>query len=164
MYKKVVVPMDGSKLAECVLTHVEDIAKGCGTEEVTLVTVAERIVGYSGLKYVTQPIEPLPQHEPVFEVPVSVGKKQRQILSYLDRIAKGLREKKVNVRTEVLIGHPAEEIVLFAENNEADLIIIASHGRSGISRWALGSIAERVFRGSKVPVLMVGAPGRVTGA
>ena len=45
MYKKVVVPLDGSKLAECVLPHIESIAKGLGTEEVVLVTVTERVAG-----------------------------------------------------------------------------------------------------------------------
>ncbi|HEY32508.1 MAG TPA: universal stress protein [Dehalococcoidia bacterium] len=162
MYKRIVVPLDGSELAECVLPHAEGIAKGCSTEELILVTVTERIVG-SGTKYVTQPTAGVPPLQPVIKLPVSLGRKQKQGERYLNRTANGLRKKGLNVRTEVLLGHPAEEIITFAENNEANLILIASHGRSGISRWVSGSVAERVFRGTGIPVLMVRVPGAVIG-
>jgi len=159
MYKKVVVPLDGSKLAECVLPHVESIAAGCNTEEVILVTVTERIVGASTVRYPTAPQASVPATVPVIRVPLTVGKKQRQGERYLKRITKRLQKAKINVRTEVLLGDPADEITTFADDNEADLILMASHGRSGISRWTHGSVAERVFRASKAPVLMVRAPG-----
>lgn len=159
MYKKVVVPLDGSKLAECVLPHLESIAKGCHTEEVILVTVTERIIGASTVKYPTAPQASLPAPVPVIRVPLTVGKKQRQGERYLERIAKRLQKAKIIVRTEVLLGDPADEITTFADNNEAGLILIASHGRSGISRWTYGSVADRVFRATCVPVLMVRAPG-----
>ena len=84
MYKKIVVPLDGSKLAECVLPHVETVAKSCGTDEVILVTVTERIVGVSGLTQVTQQLEMVPAPgEPVFKMPVTIGKKQQQGARYL---------------------------------------------------------------------------------
>ena len=70
-----------------------------------------------------------------------------------------LIKKGVNAKTEVLLGKPAEAITSYAEKNGIDLIIMSSHGRSGISRWASGSVAERVFRSACVPVLMVRAPG-----
>jgi len=159
MYKKVVVPLDGSKLAECVLPHLESIATGCHTEEVILVTVTERIVGVSDVKYPTAPQASMPAPVPVVRVPVSVGKKQRQGERYLERIAKSLKKDKIKVRTEVLLGDPADEITTFADNNGADLIIMASHGRSGISRWTHGSVADRVFRATCVPILMVRALG-----
>jgi nucleotide-binding universal stress UspA family protein len=63
------------------------------------------------------------------------------------------------VLTEVLLGRPAEEITLFAANEGCDLIIMASHGRSGPSRWAHGSVAEKVFRANCAPLLMIRAPG-----
>ena len=159
MYKKVIVPLDGSKLAECVLPHVESITAGCNTEDVVLVTVTERIVGASTVKYPTAPQASLPAAVPVIRVPLAVGKKQRQGERYLKRIARRLKKGKINVSTEVLLGDPADEITTFANNNEADLILMASHGRSGISRWTHGSVADRVFRASKVPILMVRAPG-----
>ncbi len=92
MYEKIVVPLDGSKLAECVLPHVEEIAKGCSTKEVILVTVTERIVGRMRVTRLAQPVGPL-LPEPVLKVPVAIGKKQRQGQRYLNRIAKGLQKK-----------------------------------------------------------------------
>ena len=163
MYEKIVVPLDGSKLAECVLPHVEELAKGCSTKEVILVTVTERIAGSMRVARYIQPAGPLPPPEPVLKVPVAIGKKQRQGQRYLNRIAKGLQKEGIKVRTEVLLGNPAEEIASFAEHDGADLIIMASHGRSGPSRWAYGSVADKVFRASCVPVLMVRAPGCVLG-
>jgi len=163
MYKKVVVPLDGSKLAECVLPHLESIAKGCHTEEIILVTVTERIVGASTVKYPTAPQASVPAPEPVVRVPLAVGKKQKQGERYLERIAKQLKQGNIKVRTEVLLGDPADEITNYADNNNADLILMASHGRSGISRWTHGSVAERVFRATCVPVLMVRAPGCLSG-
>ena len=97
------------------------------------------------------------------EITVTLGKMQRQAQRYLDRIAKGLEAKGINVRTEVLLGKPAEEIASFAEQNGADIIAMSSHGRSGPSRWAYGSVADRVLRASCIPVLMVRAPGCVLG-
>jgi len=163
MYKKVLVPLDGSKLAECVLPHVEEIAKGCNTQEVVLVSVTERIIG-SGQRTVIQAVESLPAAVPVVKMPVVVGKMQRQAERYLSRIAKRLDEKGIKVRAQVLLGDPADEITKFTEEDGDDFIVVASHGRSGVSRWTHGSVAERIFRASKVPVLMVRALVSTPGA
>lgn len=183
MYRRIMVPLDGSKLAECVLPHVEVLAKGCGTEEVVLVSVTERIGAEAliawpreawpiseqarqvGPPFPATPAGPLPVLAPMPEakamtkIPVAVGKKQKQAERYLDRIAKRLQKKGMKVGTAVLLGHPAEEITVFAERTGVDLIVMASHGRSGPSRWAYGSVADKVFRGSNRPVLMVRASG-----
>jgi len=151
MYKKIMVPLDGSKLAESVLPHVEAIAKGTNAEEVILVSVTERVLGY----------RPVTDYGPPAEeklVPEAVGKMEKQAQKYLDRVAKGLEAKGIKTETLVLLGNPAEEIILNAKHYGADLIIMASHGRSGISRWTHGSVADKVFRASSVPVLMVRAP------
>ncbi len=176
MYRRIMVPLDGSKLAECVLPHVTATARGCGTEEVILVSVTERVpvrqtwrdtsVSLSqkmlDLSVGTSvPAPDMPQDQPVFVG--AVGRMYKQAQRYLDRIAKQLRKEGISVRTEVLLGRPAEEIVGYAANNEIDLIIIATHGRSGISRWVMGSVADRVIRSVCVPVLMVRAPGCVPG-
>ncbi|MGB6873793.1 MAG: universal stress protein [Dehalococcoidia bacterium] len=152
MYKKILVPLDGSKLAECALPHVEELAKGCGTEKVILVSVTERVQGYSALADSSQPTGRR-------IVPEAVGKKEKQAQRYLGRIAKAMETKGIKVDTEVLLGDPAEEIVIYAKHPGCDLIVMSSHGRSGPSRWAHGSVADRVFRGSPVPVFMVRAPG-----
>jgi len=162
MYKKILVPLDGSKLAESSLSHMEELARGCGTEEVILISVTEHIKGYKPEFATGQPIG-LGYSQPVIKIPVRVGKMQKQAEKYLDRIARKLKIKGVKVRTEVLIGNPAEEIALFAENSGADIIVMSSHGRSGPSRWAFGSVAEKVLWSSCVPVLTIKAPGCVIG-
>lgn len=156
MYNKILVPLDGSKLAECVLPHVERIATSCGTEQVILVSVTERITGYRVIDDPSQPLEGR-------LVPEAVGKQEKQAQKYLGKIAKALEAKGIKVLTEVLLGKPAEEIILYAANRECDLIIMASHGRSGLSRWTHGSVADKVFRASHAPILMVKAPGYVGG-
>ncbi len=165
MYQKIVVPLDGSKLAECVLPYVEQLASDCRTQEVALVTVTEYIVGVTDIM-VTHPgasdtREAFTEHGG--KVTLGIGKMQKQGEKYLDRVAKRLREKGLNVRTEVRRGKPAEEIVSFCADNGSDLIIMASHGRSGPSRWALGSVADKVFRATCVPVMMIRAPGCMPG-
>ena len=169
MYERILVPLDGSKLAESALPYVEELAQHCGTREVILVSVTERIkgrgaipeYGYPGTPRADAPISD--REKDTREVPVGVGKMQRQSDRYLSRIAKKLEAKGIKTKTETLLGDPAEEIVIFAELRNIDLIAMSSHGRSGISRWAHGSVADRVFRSVNVPVLMVRALGASSG-
>jgi nucleotide-binding universal stress UspA family protein len=157
MYKKILVPLDGSKLAESVLSHVESLAMCLPEAEVILISVTERVTGFRAVDDYSQPLgERL--------VPEAVGKEERAARKYLDGIGKKLEGKGIKVLTEVLMGKPADEITLFATNEGCDLIIMASHGRSGPSRWTHGSVAEKVFRSNCAPILMVRAPGRAGGA
>ena len=156
MYKKILVPLDGSKLAECALPYAEALAKGCDAEEVILVSVTERVQGYRVFDDSTQ----LRGQRLIRE---AVGKKQEQAQRYLDRIAKAMKARGISVDTEVLLGDPAEEIVIYSKHPGCDLIVMSSHGRTGISRWTHGSVADRVFRGSPVPALIVRAPGCAPG-
>jgi len=152
MYKKILVPLDGSKLAECALPHVEGLATSSAGAEVVLVSVTERITGFRVMDDSSQPLGGR-------FVPEAVGKQEKEARKYLGRIAKDLEAKGIKVLTEVLLGQPAEEITFFATNEGCDLIVMASHGRSGPSRWAHGSVAEKVFRANCAPLLMVRAPG-----
>jgi len=172
MYKKIVVPLDGSKLAECVLPHLEQIAKGCGAEYVVLVSVTELVKGsmsaeteYKAMS--VQPASPTPYIasisrgdviRPPATVSVKTGKMWRQAWRYLERIARRLDKKGIQVRLSVRLGDPAEQVTSLADEENADLILMASHGRSGISRWTHGSVAERVFRAAGIPVLMIKVP------
>ncbi len=170
MYKKILVPLDGSKLAECALPHVKELAKGCGATEIMLVSVTERVQGYRAVEGSTGPvvssgggwagsIQPPVQRL----VPEAFGKKEKQAQRYLDRIAKTLAGKGIKVNTDVLLWKPAEAIVGYAKQYGCDLIVMASHGRSGPSRWAHGSVADKVLRSSCIPVLMIRAPGCIAG-
>ena len=153
MYQKIVVPLDGSKFAECVLPHLEAIAEACDTKEVMLVSVTERIPIHWAVPDAAQPLGQR-------LLTGTIGKLERQAQRYLQRIAKGLKTKGFQVRTEVLIGNPAEEIVNYAERNDSDLIVMTSHGRSAIntlvrSIQTYGSVADKTLRTSSVPVLLV---------
>jgi nucleotide-binding universal stress UspA family protein len=156
MYKKILVPLDGSKLAESALPHAETLAKGCGTEELILVSVTERVPGYRPIE---DPSQPLGERL----VPEATGKKAKQAQKYLERIARAMEAKGIKVVTEVLMGSPADEITIYAKDPGCDIIVMSTHGRSGPSRWAHGSVADRILRASCVPVLMVRAPGCESG-
>lgn len=153
MYKKILVPLDGSKLAECVLPHVESIGNGCGAQEVVFLRVAERFRlpnGYgAGLGQET--INRIEADD------------RAAAESYLNQLVKRTRYDGVSVKPEVITGIPAESIADYAAKNSIDLIVIATHGRSGVSRWVWGSVADRILRSACVPVLMVRAPGCVPG-
>ncbi len=150
MYDKILVPLDGSKLAECVLPHVEALATAFKPKEVILISVTERITGFRVMDDYSRPLgERL--------VPEAVGKEEEQAQKYLDKIAKTLETKGIKVRTEVLMGKPAEEIIIYTHKIDRGLIVMASHGRSGISRWTHGSVADRVFRATAIPIMMIQA-------
>ncbi len=168
MYKKILVPLDGSKLAECALPHVEELAKGCDALEVILVSVTERVQGYRPIEGPSEPTVGsgggwIGSNQPPVQrlAPEAFGKKEKQAQKYLDRIAKNMADKGLNISTEVLLWKPAEAIIGYAKQWGCDLIVMASHGRSGPSRWAHGSVADKVLRGSNIPVLMIRAPGCV---
>jgi len=153
MFKRILVPLDGSKLAECVLPHVGSIASGCGVQEVVFLSVAE-------------PFHP-PTERGAYSDQGTIDRidadSKSAAASYLSQLVKRTRYDGVSVKSEIITGTPAESIADYATKNSIDLIAIATHGRSGISHWAWGSVADRVLRSACVPVLMVRAPGCVPG-
>jgi nucleotide-binding universal stress UspA family protein len=156
MYEKILVPLDGSELAESVLPHVETIARGCSVVEIVLLRVCEApsiLADYPEGK------------DKSWEKHVGrmTTNEQQQCNIYLGDVEKQLRDRGFSVRTESRLGKPADEIINYANENNVDLIIMASHGRAGVSRWAYGSVADKVLRSSCVPVLLVKVPGCVTG-
>lgn len=156
MYKKILVPVDGSELAECVLPHVETVARGCGVESITFVRVAEPArLPVSGDEYGFYSANLWQEMESASKVAAR---------SYLDQLVSRVKYDGIAVQAEVLTGGQAADMVAaYATKNEFDLIIIATHGRSGVSRWVWGSVADRILRSACVPVLMVRAPGCLPG-
>jgi nucleotide-binding universal stress UspA family protein len=128
MFERVLIPLDGSELAEIALPHGMAFAHTFGSE-VDVVTV-------SG------------EEERTFE---------RLFQTYLERVASGLAEEGVQAKAVFLYGNPAAEIIDYARKNSIGLIAMATHGRSGIARWVMGSVAERIVRGSMTPVLFINA-------
>lgn len=172
MYNKIVVPMDGSKLAEVVLPQLEKYAGY--VPEIMLVSVTERIQGRvseggaferntnasftpSRINVSASQVTPLIANNryDVKDVPMTMGKMAKTAFDYLEKIANRLEEKGFKVSVDVLAGNPAEEIVRFTEEQKAEVIMIASRGKSGFSRWDLGNIAEKVIRATHAVVILV---------
>ena len=153
MYNKIMVPLDGSDLAECVIPHVEAIISGFKSKEVVLVQV---------LDPVRLPVSVPAQGDFGF-----TEKDRQQLETHRKKAANDYLEKMVNTlgipgsvfSYAVLEGKPAAMLADYATKNAVDLIVIASHGRSGVGRWLMGSVAERIVRTSCVPVMIVRAPG-----
>jgi nucleotide-binding universal stress UspA family protein len=84
---------------------------------------------------------------------------KRAAEAYLKKIQAGFSLAGASSQTVVLVGRPAEVLADFAAKSQTDLIVAATHGRSGVSRWVWGSVADRILRSACAPVLMVRAPG-----
>jgi nucleotide-binding universal stress UspA family protein len=149
-YRNILVPLDGSELAECALPHAIKIAKAFSAE-VVLVSVTEAKQGFI---VVNDPSQSSEQRL----IPEGTGKLEEQAQNYLAKIVKRITTEGVTVATDVEYGNPADGILASAQLYNCDLIVMSSHGRSGPSKRTHGSVAEKIFRASTVPVLMVRAP------
>lgn len=142
--EKILVPLDGSDLAEAALETAIDILNEEPARILVLLRAAEspRVAG----------------DDPAAEQ----ARALREAESYLKGVAAGLRECGVTrVKTAVWYGPAAPTIVEAAETEKADLIVMSSHGRGGVGRLIFGSVAESVLHGTRTPILMVrdvGAP------
>ena len=145
--QRILVPLDGSEMAEQVLLSASLVAKAFEAE-VILFRVP---IVYASGPLVGEWYMPL---EGTFET----AKQDVQV--YLDRVADHLNEMGVNASTATRIGPVAKSIVEYAEANHIDLIAMCTHGRTGLARWALGSVADRVLRTGSIPILLVRATER----
>jgi nucleotide-binding universal stress UspA family protein len=141
MYRRAVVPLDGSREAEAIVPFILSIA-GPLDMEVVLVRVL-------------QPIPPEVVEGSRHVVVEDVEARRADAEEYLAPLAVELADKGVRVRTEVRRGEPAAEIVACAREVAADLIAMTTHGRSGLGRLLFGSVAEAVLRRAQLPVLMM---------
>lgn len=142
MYKRILLPLDGSDLAEQALPHAIAQAK-CFEAELTLLKVLELLP--KDRRYTPAIIRE------AFELTDTLARK------YLRQVAIQVQDQGISVHTATVEGRPYAEIIKFAEANEVDFIVICTRGQSGISRWLMGSVADRVVRGAAVPVLLVHA-------
>ena len=137
MYDRILVPLDGSDLARAILPRVQALAAPLGSEVILL-----QILGESGV------------------LPKTAAKERREAEEHLKAAAQELPDAGVNARYTIRhCSDAAAEIVDNAEVNDVDLIAMSTHGRSGISRWVLGSVASKVLRGTSKPILVIRAPG-----
>lgn len=146
MYNHILVPLDGSSLSEQVLLHARALAEGNPQGKITLLRSVPAV-------YPTVVEFGVVHHPSVMEE--EVRRVEQGVQSYLDAIARELTGAGITVQTELSRLDPADAIVEYAEKHEVDLITIATHGRSGIGRWLLGSVTQKVLQGSTAPVLVV---------
>ncbi len=152
MYKKMLAPLDGSELSECSLEHVRAVATGCQVPEIVLLRVIEPIH------------EPLEDEGASDDWRRSVRERAQAVAEgYLAKVANSLKKEGIAAQSIIASGRPDEVILDYASKNQVNLIIMSTHGRSGVSRWVFGSIADSVLRYSTVPVLMVSPAGCRTG-
>ncbi len=144
---KIIVPLDGSPLAESVLPYVEHLAK-----RLSLEVILARAVDVGGIFAADFGFSTVPGAEDI------VAEIKADATEYLKGVAERLTDRSVTVRWELLTGHPGSSIVDLARETPEDLIVLATHGRSGLTRWVLGSVAERVIRSSGWPVLVIPPP------
>jgi len=150
MYKKILAPLDGSSLSECSLEHVKAIATGCNVPEVVLLRAVEPLSS-TNLFALGQMSES--SIEQIENWKISEAK------DYINKVAQDLNKEGIPARGEIVSGKAEEEILNYSKENHFDLIIMSTHGRSGITRFAFGSVADRVVRSSTIPVLTVAPPG-----
>ena len=140
MYKNILVPLDGSELAEVALPYAEELSGKLGSN-ITLIHVREPIGHWTD------------RIHQAYMGQISQVTKQL-VERYLD---KSEERKVIKVESKILVGDPAEEIIKYAEKMNSDLIVMATHGQSGLKRWVIGSVADRVVRASKKPVWLIRA-------
>jgi nucleotide-binding universal stress UspA family protein len=156
MYEKVLVPLDGSPLAESVLPHAEEIAAKFGAELVLVRVVASLgelvrdILPQGGLQTAGASAErSLEVAERQYET------ERAEAERYLEGIAESLRAKTLKVENRVEEGGPSRAILAAAGTTGANLIAMSTHSRTGLPRSVLGSVADEVVRESHLPVLLI---------
>ncbi len=160
MYNKILLPLDGSKLSECAIDHIDAIANVRNSELILLMVVEPTppsisMVEFQGSREASIRMER--------EWQGAENQESQKAQEYLDKTADLLQQKGIQAKTAIVkpeLGKGiAESILDYSDNNNFDLLVMSTHGRSGISRFAMGSVADRVVRHSKVPVLIVAPSG-----
>lgn len=141
MYRRILVPLDGSELAEKALDHAEKLAETFGAEIILLQVV---------------PFMPI-YGAPELMTPFIVDEKQKEVAErYLTNLSEELKKRGFKATATVKTGQQvAVEIIDFAKESGVDLIVMCTHGRSGITRWVLGSVAHKVLTRAETPILLV---------
>ena len=152
MSERILIPLDGSKFGEAALCYVEKLITRLAAEEKVEITL------FHVITEVRHPIH-IPMGGEMISVPYNdeeLAEMKDAATDYLNKVSDRLRNEKVTVICKVSVSeNPADEIIKAGVEVNADLVAMSTHGRSGISRFAIGSVADKVLRGGTVPVLMV---------
>lgn len=139
-----VVPLDGSSLAENVMPVAEGLSRW-----MTLKMAVLRIVPSVGMLYAG--------FEPYAYDPALDKDLDKLAGQYLKNVTEGLQRQGVQATAHQLRGYAASQIISFAEGMPGSMVVMSTHGRSGVGRWLLGSVADRVVRSSSEPMLLIRA-------
>ena len=142
-YKQILIGTDGGDLMAPVYDHAAYVARI--TDATVHIAYVLDVAGFTAY-----PIDA--SWENMYDVLLDEGK---QIVANAKKQLASLGVKENLIITAVLDGHPAEELDNYAATHDVDLIIIGSHGRKGLDRLLIGSVADKVIRGAKVPVLVI---------
>ena len=146
MLEHILVPLDGSSLAECVLPHAVALAQAFEAR-VTLLRAVDRV----GPGDLNRAVDPLNWH---------IRKSEAE--AYLSEVSTRLQEAGLRVEKIVLEGRAAQRIIDFARDQGVDLMVLSSHGRSGLSGWNISSVVQKVILRSYTPTMIVRAYQPVT--
>jgi nucleotide-binding universal stress UspA family protein len=145
MYTKILVPLDGSDTAECVFPSLRWLLKVSKVNEVVMIRVVEPFRAGMGVDGSVPPDE----RETIDEDAMALAG------AYLDNVAERFETSGVKFTRVVLEGKPAEVIGDYAARHAVDLILMATHGYSGLQRILRGSTADGILHAAHVPVLLV---------
>lgn len=147
MLKNILVPLDGSELSEKALKYAQAIIPEGG--KIHLLSVVDTPEYPTSIYY--------PAGLPSFELAYS--ELQRDVIpqtqEYLEKVAETLRLQGINVGYKVTIGEPAATIVEYVRDFEIEAVVMSTHGRSGLSRWLFGSVAQKVLSVVNCPVFVI---------
>lgn len=154
MSERILIPLDGSQLGETAISYIDGLIAKLAPEEQVEITLLHVITAVRHPYHVQggAGTVSIPFNED------ELAEMKGEALDYLNKVSQGLQNKQVSVVCRASVNEdPAEEIIKAEGEVNADLVAMSTHGRSGISRFALGSVADKVMRGGAVPVLMVRA-------
>ena len=149
---RILVPLDGSKVGEGALPFIEELVAKLSPKQKIKVTLFQVVPSLTYWVAAGEAAAPVLYTERELEL---IKQKSKE---YLEKIGEGLRSKGAIVKTMVSTGNAAEEITKTSDELRVDLVAMSTHGRSGLSRLAFGSVTDKVLRAGHVPVLMIRAP------
>ena len=144
LYKKILIATDGSEYIKKGVTHAIELAKLSGAQ-LHAVYVMDIKIDYGPKSYLstdisTEGLENFLRHE------------GEEAIKYIEELAGG---EGLSVEKWIVKGHPAEEILKLADEQSVDMIVMGTFGKSGIEKFGLGSVADKVIRNSKIPVVTI---------
>ena len=141
MYKKILVPLDGSPLSEAALPHAEAIAKSEGAEIILL-------------RIPMIPVTEFFARQPSIAIRIQ-QEEEAAAIDYINAKMNDLKKDHIKVTAITQVGSVSDTILSVAEENHADMIAMSTHGRTGVQRWLMGSVADKVVHHAHIPVMLI---------